>query len=237
MTNASRKPYISRHGTLDGFTVWLVDGAYVRKNIDVQFTDVDTSPHRRYIPTNEVWVDSGTKGSEIDLMARSGVREAKAMRSGKIWAQAETAADKTERAERKHDQDAHARVKITKLGSNGKVSVWLVKGRAVRDRFDIDFTEGGHGRVYRWMPKNEIWLDDATTADDRPFNFLHELSEWNQMGKGKSYEAAHHAALDVELEARRDPSKFKGLLDREMKRAGGDLGIERIAEFRKLMKP
>lgn len=234
-----KAPYFSQHGTIDGFKVFLVDAAYVRKNIDVQFTDVDTYPHRKYIPRDEVWVDSGTKGSEIDLMARSGVREAKAMRSGKTWAQAETAADKSERAERKHNPDAHARVKIAKLGSNGKLSVWLVKGRAVRDKFDVDFTEGGHSRVYKWMPQkphDEIWLDDSTTAEDRPFNALHEIHEWVLMGTGMSYERAHHSALAVELEARRDPSKFKGLLDREMKKAGGDLGLERIAEFRALMK-
>ena len=48
------------------------------------------------------------------------------------------------------------------------VSVWIVKGRLVRSAFDADFTEGGHDRVYHFVPKNEVWLDDDLGPGDGP---------------------------------------------------------------------
>ena len=47
--------------------------------------------------------------------------------------------------------------------------VWIVRGELVRDLFFIDFTEGGHDRVYKFVPPGEVWLDDDLRRTERPF--------------------------------------------------------------------
>lgn len=233
-------PYTRQWGSLREFEVWLVDGKFVRDRIDPGFTNMDQHWHFAFIPPNEIWVDDATDGPEIRFLAKSGVREALMMRNGVSYDRAESVTTKTEKAERKAQEPVKSlRLKLDHWGNNGNLSVVLVSGRAVRDDFDVNYTEGGHGRIYRWMPKNEIWIDDATSPADRPFNFLHELFEWNKM-KGHefshaAYLKAHHGALAFELEARRHPDRFPKMLAEQEKIAGGNLGLERVPEIRQLM--
>ena len=44
-------------GELDGFTVWLVDGAQVRRLLDCDLTMGSHFAHSRFIPEGEIWVE------------------------------------------------------------------------------------------------------------------------------------------------------------------------------------
>lgn len=83
--------------------------------------------------------------------------------------------------------------------------VWLVHGKKVRDKH-IEFVEGGHDLVYDWMPKKEIWVDDALHENEYTPVIIHELYERELMKKGVSYSKAHKRANLVELRGRRKPS-------------------------------
>ena len=110
------------------------------------------------------------------------------------------------------------RIRVARIGRVGPVDIWHVEGRVIRDHVYIDFTEGGNSRAYIWMPSNEIWLDHDVDLGEQDFVKLHELHEWNKMGDGLNYEAAHESANGVEGQARRDPSKLSGLWRAEVKR-------------------
>ncbi|HLD96207.1 MAG TPA: cysteine peptidase family C39 domain-containing protein [Patescibacteria group bacterium] len=93
--------------------------------------------------------------------------------------------------------------KITNL--NG-VAVWLVDGIALRGGLkagDIDFTMGGHGYRYLYIPEEEIWIDKATArrGDLEPV-IWHEYLERNLMKNGMSYDEAHTIASDLETTLR-----------------------------------
>ena len=43
----------------------------------------------------------------------------------------------------------------------GRYKWRLVDGNVVRCTYKTDYTEGGHGQVYPWVPKREIWVEKA----------------------------------------------------------------------------
>ena len=93
--------------------------------------------------------------------------------------------------------------KITYL--NG-VAVWLVNGIAIRSGLkagDIDFTMGGHGYRYLYIPEEEIWIDNANAhrGDLEPV-IWHEYLERNLMRSGMNYDDAHTIASDLEITIR-----------------------------------
>ena len=110
-----------------------------------------------------------------------------------------------------------ARIHKTLLteGSDG-VKVWVVDGELVRDVYDIDFTEGGHGRVYKFVPAGEVWLDDDLTPAEREFVLLHELHERALMGMGWVYADAHRDSSRIERYFRRYPAGLDAALRAEM---------------------
>lgn len=95
-----------------------------------------------------------------------------------------------------------ADVKIKKIGSSDGVSVWLVDGKRIRDSVDIDFVEGGHGLVYSWIPRDEIWIDEEVPKKERRIIVAHESKERALMMAGHSYEEAHKKASRFEWQIR-----------------------------------
>jgi hypothetical protein len=93
--------------------------------------------------------------------------------------------------------------KITNL--NG-VAVWLVDGIALRGGLksgDIDFTMGGHGYRYLYVPEEEIWIDNSNAhhGDLEPV-IWHEYIERNLMKNGMDYGDAHTVASNLEITLR-----------------------------------
>lgn len=84
------------------------------------------------------------------------------------------------------------------------VSVFLVDGECVRDKIDIDMVLGGNPGRYKFVPKNEAWIDAVQTPRDRVATALHELVEYSLMRRKRlSYARAHELANRVERKARR----------------------------------
>ena len=91
---------------------------------------------------------------------------------------------------------------------SGTVRVWVVKGELVRSLYFIDFTEGGHDKVYHFVPKNEVWIDDDLGPEERMFVLLHELHERHLMNLGWPYFKAHNSASKIEYRCRAHPEEL-----------------------------
>lgn len=102
------------------------------------------------------------------------------------------------------------------LGKVCGLSVWLVSGEYVRNHTDIDFTQGGNEAIYTYVPKNEIWIDDATRPFDQTATTFHEMVErYLMLHRGQIYDTAHDAASTAERPFRRElarerPTRWDG---------------------------
>ncbi len=99
---------------------------------------------------------------------------------------------------------------------SGTVKVWVVNGELVRSLYFIDFTEGGHDKVYHFVPKNEVWIDDDLDLEERRFVLLHELHERHLMSLGWPYFKAHNSASKIEYVCRANPEELEAGLRLEM---------------------
>lgn len=103
-----------------------------------------------------------------------------------------------------------------------RIRVWIVDGELVRDLYFIDFTEGGHDKVYKFIPKNEIWLDDDVMDEERKFILLHELHERYLMGLGWSYSKAHKDSSRIEYRCRQQTEGLDPALKEEIRKNTGN---------------
>ncbi|MHB8651967.1 MAG: hypothetical protein ACYC8S_02425 [Minisyncoccota bacterium] len=232
MTKAMDKTrvYLKKIEVLDGAVVWLVDGEYIRKEIDENFTEFDHAPHFPFIPAHELWIDKDTDYREHRFFIDHFLAEESMLASGIPVKQAHDAADNLEAHERtralskkllalKH----HRRELIKRIHrdllqeySSSDVAVWLVDGQLVRDFFLIEYSEGGHDRVYPFIPEGEIWIEQVLSSQERAFIILHELHERFLMGGGKKYPEAHHGATMVEDYYRDHPSELEARTKEEL---------------------
>jgi hypothetical protein len=95
--------------------------------------------------------------------------------------------------------------RLKRLGFIDGLAIYLVSGEQVRNKLDIDFTAGGSEAAYPgYIPKNEIWLDDALHVLDRIATIFHEIVERNLMlFGGIDYDDAHDTACKREIEFRK----------------------------------
>ena len=78
------------------------------------------------------------------------------------------------------------------------LEIILVDGMYVRNHYDSDFSQGGNGYRYSWIPKDQIWIDWQISEDERLFVAFHECHEAILMKKGSSYGKAHDEAKRLE---------------------------------------
>lgn len=72
--------------------------------------------------------------------------------------------------------------------------IMLVDGTHVRDTWESDFSQGGNGWVYSFVPKHEIWIDWCIPEEEWPFIAYHECVEVEAMRRGLTYSQAHERA-------------------------------------------
>jgi len=102
-------------------------------------------------------------------------------------------------------------VHIKKLTSKRGLDIWLVDGTKVRSNIDIDFTTGGHGLRYLYVPINEIWIDSAISdIIDVQTAIEHEILELSLMKRGMHYYKAHDIACIIEAIQRENMEKKNG---------------------------
>ncbi len=88
---------------------------------------------------------------------------------------------------------------------DGPVAVWLIDGNLARSYYKTDYTEGGHGYVYPWVPRDEIWIEDGVDHREIPFIVCHEYLERRLMrDAGMEYDPAHEACSAVEFDLRKN---------------------------------
>jgi hypothetical protein len=88
---------------------------------------------------------------------------------------------------------------------NDDIEVWLVNGEIVRDLFKTDFIEGGNGEVYKWIPRQEIWIEKNLEDVETNLTILHEYIESTLMRYKKfNYDKAHVIACKVDFKNRKN---------------------------------
>ena len=233
-----RSYYIKKYRKISKFDVWIVDGNYIRTKIDMDFTNFDHHYCCSYIPKNEFWIDDAAVKGEEEYYIKHLLIEYKLMKEGMSY---NDASDEASIIEIKARENSKLFREIKKLPKkeiikkihkalleeySKKIKIWIVNGKMVRDLLFIKFTAGGHDKVYSFIPKNEIWIDDCIFPEERKFVVLHELYERKLICDGKIYdteekerksESAHLAANELELFYRKHPKninkRINGLLE------------------------
>jgi hypothetical protein len=119
------------------------------------------------------------------------------------------------RPHRRVPKSVYASQYITLPDPVAAVEVWRVDGCVVRSFYKTDYTEGGHGYVYPWVPKNEIWVEKALHEEEVPYIVAHEHLELRLMrDKGLPYDEAHEICVGVELNLRQGKGIMRLLSDR-----------------------
>jgi len=204
--------YLKKIDKIGNYEVWLVDGSYVRKVINENFVEFDHHFNHSFVPKNEFWIDEQTNHNEWRFFIDRMFLEQGLVRVGESNKEASEAGAMLEKKERREDlKHNHSDIlnndrsellkKIKKKMIKdyvGKVKIWLVDGKIVRDFFLVDYAAGGHDKVYAFIPKDEIWIDEVLNQDEIKFIILHELSERRLMSSGKKYSEAHKSATLTE---------------------------------------
>ena len=92
---------------------------------------------------------------------------------------------------------------VQKVEELGKLAVWVVDGSYIRGHIDEEFTNFGQHYRYRYIPEDELWLDQEAGADEQHFFIDHLLVERRLMAKGMSYDQALEQADRKERAERR----------------------------------
>ena len=204
-----KAPYVKKLTEVGEFTIFIVDGSWIRKNAEKDFTNF--AQHFRFpktIPMYEFWIDEAQSEKEETYFRDHMLKEWELMKKGVSYDKAFAAGDKVENRLRHrgksakhckprpaHEYDVGAKL----LRKEGQINIWLVKGDVVRDRYDTDFTEGGHDLVYTYIPSpNNVWIDDMMVVKEREPTIIHETTERAAMAKGEKYHPAHQLALEAE---------------------------------------
>ncbi|OGF25694.1 hypothetical protein A2303_06865 [Candidatus Falkowbacteria bacterium RIFOXYB2_FULL_47_14] len=219
-----KKFYLKKLDERGKIAVWQVDGASIRNKIDIEFTNFGHHYRNPYIPKYEFWLDREADFNEEEFYITHLLADWELMKKGYNHWNAGVIAEKKEAAERRKSKDYAAALKkngqpavekihvrlLQKTANN--VSVWVVRGRLIRNAINIEFSEGGHDLVYDFIPKNEVWIDNDIYSEERLPIILHELYERTLMMEGLKYLAAHRRASRLEYEARNNKKILKSNL-------------------------
>jgi hypothetical protein len=197
--------------------------------LDEEFTNFGQHYRFPFIPKREFWIDREFGPGEQQFFIDHLLVEHRFMAAGMTYDRALEKADAVERRERHKTElieELHVQKKMEVLKSVHKrllkkysreVKVWIVKGELVRGLFFIDFTEGGHDKVYHFVPEKEVWLDDDLGPRERRYVLLHELHERSLMSHGWTYSRAHREASKIEFHCRAHPDELEANLRREIR--------------------
>jgi len=204
-------------GTYKDFKVREVDGKAVRDELATEFSEWGSHLTYKFIPKNELWIEKQDHFEADDRkpLIAAAYTEHNALKHGKSKNEAYDDALNAEEQIRKRQKHLEFPIKVKKLTTIGNLNLWLVNGELVRDNLDADFAEGGHGMVYPYIPKNEIWLDDAVMNDLENI-FVHEVTEYNLMSDGMKYEDAHNIANKTEHDARKSAANKQKILKEQI---------------------
>jgi hypothetical protein len=212
--------------------VWLVDGAMVRRDLNDDFVESGCHIWGDYIPKNEIWIEKDTDENEWKYFLKNIDVEEKYLAEGKTIEESSKKADAVEEKDRRRksriqkilesrnkNKEALEKIHKHKLEkySTEYIDVWLVNGEIIRGIYGLEYGFGGHGFVYHFVPKNEVWIEEVLDPHERKIILLHELHERILMAQeGKDYLSAHHGATIVEMHYRKNPEGLDARLLEEI---------------------
>lgn len=89
--------------------------------------------------------------------------------------------------------------RLKSLGRLWGLRIYLVSGEQVRNELDLDYTAGGHEAIYSYVPRGEVWIDNALSGLCRTATVVHEILERDLMLRyGMGYDKAHDRACAFE---------------------------------------
>ena len=112
---------------------------------------------------------------------------------------------------------------LKKIGSRGKIVIWLVDGIKIRRDLDKEFTNFGQHFCFPFIPKYEFWIDREAVPNERRFFIDHLLIEWQLMKKGYPYSRAFRLADEKELSERKKAGDFKKAMNEK-----GVLSVDKV---------
>jgi hypothetical protein len=247
-----RKRLLRRRG---GQTFYSANGFAIRNAAQPseEFTNFalpSDFPH--FIPEGQVWISQEVARREADFFIANALVQLERVAAGKSADSAYASgldAERKLRAERlgikyragrphkRTPKAIYARPYLTLDDPELPIAVWLVDGCMVRSIYKTDFTEGGHGWVYPWCPKNQIWIEKDLQAAEAPFILTHEYMELRLMRDEKiDYDRAHEMAAELEFDLRKSDQRksFPGLSRKSYRKA--DLGMLTKPEFFEYVK-
>lgn len=161
------------------------------------------------IGKNEIWIDNSVSKSELPALLKGATNRLKELERKNNSKTAYTVGMTQERCYRKRHKSEIKKKKYCNIhDEKSTYHVYFVSGKAVRDNFKTDFSQGGHGYVYDWIPKNEIWLEKEE-HDESSLILIHEYAELVLMrDKKMKYEKAHPIASKIEMKFRENKMKI-----------------------------
>jgi hypothetical protein len=241
------KTYVATFG---GYEIHSVDSFGVRDiaENDEEFTNF--AIHGDFpdlIPEREIWIEERLLDAEGVFYIANALMQLKARERGEPEDSAYTSGLNLERilsrrlvgvtyrAGRPHKrvpERIYVKRELTLPDRKGPVDVWAIDGNLVRSFYKTDYTEGGHGYVYPWVPKGQIWIEKDLDEPEIPFIVSHEYLELRLMrDEGMEYDPAHEICSEVEFELR-DGGRTKSFLaPRSRPLAKGDLAKLTSEEF------
>ena len=104
-----------------------------------------------------------------------------------------------------------AAVRVKKIETIAGLEVWTVSGDKIRNDVDVDFTNGGNGGRYSYVPTDEVWTEAGHTPLDTKATACHEIVEFLAMrDEGLDYDGAHDRANEIEMKVRQMGDKGAG---------------------------
>jgi hypothetical protein len=215
------KRFIATH---DGYDFYAVNGYAVRDiaQPDEEFGSFATSDDfPSLIPKGEVWLAEQTIDKEGLFFIANALTQLKEQARGTPDDRAYTAGIHVERMLREQlnhlkfrgagpqkrvPKEVYVRTYATLPDKDdATVEVWIVDGNVVRSLYKTDYTEGGHGYVYPWVPRQEIWIEESLDARELPYIIAHEYIERRLMRDAKlDYDTAHDICSRVEFHLRKN---------------------------------
>lgn len=195
--------------TYKNYEICYVDGFKLRNSLDDDFgiiarssTAIAHFSPKYYIPPREIWVDAPFH-AELDFLLRGEFYldehpEFAGMSYHKL------------REHLKKELCIKSPLPTFKKSSTGANPIVIfIDGSIVRQYLDPEFIFGGHGFVYDYIPKNEIWLDNTMDPREVPYIEHHERVEQELMSAGATYDEAHDIATASDKQLRRQKAEAR----------------------------
>jgi hypothetical protein len=236
--------------TRDGYDIFSINPFAIRNlaQPDEEFDNFAT--HNEFpdiIPKGEIWINERAMRREGEFFSANAIARLQALEDGASEDSAYTIglnADRKLRAARtgiryrahrpskRISPRIYVRHYLTLPDEEFPIEVWIVDGLRVRSTYMTDYTEGGHGYVYPWVPKNEIWIEETIERAEVPFIVAHEYIEHRLMrDEGMEYDKAHECCSEMEFDLRKSDERkqFPNLSRRRFRKT--DLPKLTRAEF------